>query len=264
MWMCRELLFALLLCFVGKLKASCLPAVPLTLQDIHDGDQKQIESRAQDAFIIRSYPNTSQWEIHGKFDENCAAMIDFNVPGKPGPPPVPLKMTLWSVQSIAVPSAMKLGFEFTDPSATLAPKTQPLNFWISEILSVDTMPRNLPAPVRHLQSSPCIRTPWGKPEVFDDMHDGDMKAITVKSDDLTIEPYGNSQSWVIDSTFDKNCVALVNFDVPGKPNPPPTPLEAAVWSLASAAGMEKPGLFYTEPSENPPLGTPLNVWLRNN
>lgn len=62
-----------------------------------------------------------------------------------------------------------------------------------------------------------------------DMHDGDQKTVALSDGILTITPYGNSQQWSTRTTFDSAlCSALVNFTVPGKPNPPPLPLTARI------------------------------------
>ena len=60
-----------------------------------------------------------------------------------------------------------------------------------------------------------------KGEVMNDVHDGDRKVITVKarSEAVDIKPYGSKESWDVKSKFDADCVARVNFDVPGKPAP---------------------------------------------
>ena len=64
-----------------KVQASCLPTIPLILEDIHDGDQKVIKSIEWDTFVIHSYPNETQWEVKGQWDINCVALVNFNVPG---------------------------------------------------------------------------------------------------------------------------------------------------------------------------------------
>ena len=110
--------------------------------DIHDGDQKQV-SLSDTATIsgyhhltIKPYGNNQTWEVEGQInDEDCTVMIDFNVPGKPGFPPVPLKLTLQSVQSPGR-TARTAACVFTDPSGTLADPTFPLNYWI-EIAALD-------------------------------------------------------------------------------------------------------------------------------
>ena len=70
---------------IAEVLGSCLPTIPLILEDIHDGDQKLIKSVTWDTFTIQSYPNTTQWEVKGQWDINCEALINFNVPGKENP-----------------------------------------------------------------------------------------------------------------------------------------------------------------------------------
>lgn len=261
-----------LVCLFERVRPDCLPTIPLALDDIHDGDQKQIKSITRDTFLIQPLPNTSEWEIEGTFDVNCVALIDFNVPGKPNPPPVPLEMTMWIMQSVAMPSAVKLGFEFTDPSETLAPKTQPLNVWVSPVLTEASAPPELPGTFlsshkkKHSrsQSDECLYTPNGQPEIFYDIKVSDMKDVIVDGEKLVIEPDNDNESWVIDSTFTKGCVTEVNFNVPGYPDPPSASEIGSVWEMASIAGAEKDSIVYTEPSAEPSIGSPLNVWLPGN
>lgn len=244
--------------------SDCLPTIPLVLHDIHDGDEKLINSVTWDTFTIKSYPNTTQWEISGKWDINCAAMIDFNVPGKEDYPPVPLKMKMWIMQSDAVPSAVKLAFEFTDPSETLAPRTQPLNIWLSEALSVsdsEKLPIDVKKKKEKVGGSTCIYTPHNQPKVFNDIFESNMKSILVDSDDMTIKPYDNNQDWTIQSTFQSGCISLVNFNVPGYPNPPTTPLTAQVWGMAAISGETKDSIVYFKPTE---YTLPMNVYLPGN
>ena len=269
-----RLVLAVAAIFISKssfcVRADCLPTIPLVLDDIHDGDQKQIKSITWDTFVLQSYPNTSTWTIEGKFDINCVALIDFNVPGKENPPPVPLKMAMWIMESIAYPSAVKLAFEFTDPSETLAPRTQPLNMWLSPALTGPEQPSVVPLVTKringtHSSSDSCgIYTPHGEAEIFNDMHDGDQKAVTVDKESLTIQPYANNETWVVESTLDaSDCLATVDFNVPGKPNPPDKPLTMGVWGMASISGSDKQGMVYTDLIASP-IATPLNVWVPGN
>jgi hypothetical protein len=58
--------------------------------------------------------------------------------------------------------------------------------------------------------------------IVGDMHDGDYKLVTIKGEALTIKPHANNQTWVITSKYDlKTCSAPIDFNVPGKPSPPP-------------------------------------------
>ena len=257
-----------------KCWADCLPTIPLVLDDMHDGDQKQIQRIEWNTFVIQPYPNTSAWRVDGQFDINCVAFLDFNVTGKTDYPPVPLKMSMWIMESIAIPAAVKLSFEFTDPSATLAPRTQPINIWTSPALS---SPSQIPHEFLQLNqtvkdSDTCgIYTPHGESEIFYDMADGDEKAVTItrenvhrdEMDALTIKPYGNNETWAVETTVDDNCVATVDFNVPDKPNPPATSLEMSVWGMESIAGVSKSAMVYTEPLASP-IGSPVNVWVPGN
>merc|ERR1712032_1450525 len=78
---------------------------------------------------IKPFGNNQTWVVKSTLDaETCSASINFNVPGKPGPPPVNLAATL--VQSIAE-NGENWEFEFTDPSGTLAEKHYLLNRWVA-------------------------------------------------------------------------------------------------------------------------------------
>merc|ERR1711937_209424 len=77
--------------------------------------------------------------------------------------------------------------------------------------------------------------------VFDDMHDGDQKSVadTRKGgvENMHIVPHGNNQTWVVNAPFNpKDCTALVDFNVPGKPGPPPVSLTATPWKMKNTAG----------------------------
>merc|ERR1719163_1111722 len=256
----------LLCALVAGAAAACLPVRdPVVFHDMHDGGMKQITADIDNHFVIVPYNNTESWKITGALDENCTAMIDFHVPGKPAYPPVPLLATMWILGS-SDEKLTKLGFEFTDPSGTLAAAAQPLNFWVQDKWSKTAAAAGLPRP----QPNPawCIYTPAGKPApVFSDMHDGDAKEIRVggtrtDKDKLTIKPHGNNQTWTVQATFDSSCIASVNFDVPGKPNPPPVALDAREWGLVSIGGLARDALIFTDPSATiAPATLPLNAWL---
>jgi len=232
---------------------------PTAFRDTHDGDLKVVEAVGFN-FRITSYNKSQTWEVYGVWDVNCVATVDFNVPGKPNPPPVNLKMTMYVMQSTDE-HLSRLGFEFTDPTSTLAPPTQPLNFWVLE-----KWPK--PQPARStidMKAKTCIDTPLFRSLVVNDMHDGDEKALKVKGNALHITPYNNKQSWNVDATFGDDCVASVNFNVKGKPNPPPVPLDAQVWGMVSIAGLDKVAVLFSDPS-----GTiasehiTLNAWVPSN
>ena len=112
----------------------------------------------------------------------CNAVVDFNVPGKPKPPPVKLKATVWTMsQYLRMGKLEKYVIEFTDPSGRLASSLVPLNAWVQSENAVakfdtGTAPEN------------CIE---GSTVVFKDMHDGDSKQVTLSGNDLIIVPFTN-------------------------------------------------------------------------
>merc|ERR1712151_223200 len=87
--------------------------------DMHDEDKKEVTIEGT-AMKIRPSGNEESWEVEAEIDvASCSALIDFNVPGKPSPPPVKLSASLWVGQSASA-HEMNTEFEFTDPSGTLA------------------------------------------------------------------------------------------------------------------------------------------------
>jgi len=112
--------------------------------------------------------------------------------------------------------------------------------------------------------------------VFADMHDGDTKKVSLEGNKLTIEPptqeTNNESYYIIQSNVDlEKCTAMVNFDVPGKPNPPPVPLLVTFFWMETAlvigdekqSSKKKLALEFTDPSETiaPSKNYPLNVWV---
>eukprot|EP00746_Dinoflagellata_sp_MGD_P145271 gnl/MRDRNA2_/MRDRNA2_77908_c0_seq1.p1 gnl/MRDRNA2_/MRDRNA2_77908_c0~~gnl/MRDRNA2_/MRDRNA2_77908_c0_seq1.p1 ORF type:complete len:259 (+),score=59.66 gnl/MRDRNA2_/MRDRNA2_77908_c0_seq1:17-793(+) len=112
---------------------ACPKELQYIFKDIQDGDLKLVLVRGTSMLIAPFSPRpgqvfTPKWVATGTMDfKSCSAMIDFNVPGKSSPPPVPLKATLLSSQTIV---DKKTEVEFTDPSGTLASKDFPLNHWV--------------------------------------------------------------------------------------------------------------------------------------
>eukprot|EP00965_Chrysotila_dentata_P208513 6184730-Pleurochrysis_carterae.AAC.4 len=106
-------------------------AVSGIFADIHDGDQKKVTvDPARHSLRITPYGNDQTWAVHAKLDPIfCNASVNFNVPGKPGPPPVALSATIWHMSKAKSPSSKK-SVEFTDPSGTLGKAGSPLNIWI--------------------------------------------------------------------------------------------------------------------------------------
>merc|ERR1719440_2054989 len=91
------------------------------------GDKKEV-SITENEITIKPIFNNQTWAVKSHFDRKaCSAVIDFRVPGKPGPPPVALTAGLQFVVG-AAKSVFEL--EFTDPTGTLAAADFPLNHWV--------------------------------------------------------------------------------------------------------------------------------------
>merc|ERR1712137_1385085 len=132
----------------------------------------------------------------------------------------------------------RLGLEFTDPTGTLASPTDPVNLWV-----LDHWPQLQDAEESKkltAASTTCgiEASRFGKASVFNDMHDGDQKALLDKKGKLHITPVSSAESWAVDAKIDSDCKATVDFNVQGKPNPPPVALEAEVWGMVSI--LERP------------------------
>lgn len=102
-------------------------------QDMHDGDMKRgslSKDGSETIYTIVPYNNTQTWTIRSKFDEvHCNCSINFHVPGKPNPPPVPLSMAFYEGGS-GEGQPLLYSAVFTDPSGTIAPPLRPVNAWI--------------------------------------------------------------------------------------------------------------------------------------
>jgi len=232
---------------VSVLGRNCPQELHAVFADMHDGDKKQV-TIAGTSLTIKPSGNSQSWVVKAELDtESCQATIDFNVPGKPNPPPVNLLMTLWLATSDEASAGQaKATFEFTDPSGKLASPHMPLNSWLS-----------LATP----QVVKAISCPESLKAVYADMHDGDKKAVDISQGKMTIRPSGNNQTWVVTADLDDRCTAEVDFNVPGKPSPPPVPLQLKLWHLQSSS-CQKTSFEFSDPSGTlAPPGIPLNAWL---
>lgn len=218
--------------------------------DIHDGDKKEVII-AGTSMTIKPFGNDQSWVVNTEVDtELCSATIDFKVRGKPNPPPVDLLATLWYSLSA---TSERTELEFTDPSGTLAPDGYPLNRWVE----LGAGHHDAGARGSLLPCDLSLDT------VFADMHDGDEKRVAVSGTSMTIKPSGNDQAWEIKSEINTaSCSAVVDFNVSGKPNPPPVTLLATLFHSMSAT-QRKVDVGFTDPS-----GTlartdfPLNLWAQ--
>ncbi|CAK9028189.1 Uncharacterized protein SCF082_LOCUS18241 [Durusdinium trenchii] len=97
--------------------SQCPQSFNAIFADMHDGDQKEVTVDGA-ALEIKPHGNNQTWRVTAALAESCTALIDFNVPGKPNPPPVKLLMTLWWAAANSEKGALeKVTFEFSDPSS---------------------------------------------------------------------------------------------------------------------------------------------------
>jgi len=228
------------------------PPCPRTLKavyaDIHDGDKKEV-TISDSVLTIRPSGNNQTWVVEAHLDrDTCSANVDFNVPGKPSPPPVNITVSLWYSANY---SDYKTEWEFTDPSGTLAPRNFPLNRWVQ--LKWQTKPFK----------AKCLGYSNAYQGVFADMHDGDKKEVTISHTSVSIKPRGNNQTWVVNTQLDtESCTANVDFNVPGKPNPPPVNLLVSFLHNHAPTGLFKYEAEFTDPSGTlAPADFPLNHWV---
>lgn len=194
---------------------------------------------------IKPSGNDEQWVITADFDPSTgSAVVDFNVPGKPNPPPVSLTATYWTHSSA---KESKVVFEFTDPSGTLGAPDFPLNQWVQ---------------LGDAKAPDFTGCPSSLEMVYADMHDGDKKKVVVDGSSLTITPFGNDQTWTINADLDTDsCTASVDFNVPGKDDHPPVPLQGT-FIVASKGGQQKTIFEFTDPSGTlADASMPLNHWV---
>merc|ERR1719240_1074112 len=98
-----------------------------------------------------------------------------------------------------------------------------------------------------------------------DMHDGDQKLISwdPENNNLLIQPHGNDQKWLVNTTEDADCTASIDFRVPGKPGPPPCALKGHIASIIAMGQRRRSAIGFTDPSgqlnEDPDF--PLNYWI---
>merc|ERR1719326_791757 len=92
-----------------------------------------------------------------------------------------------------------------------------------------------------------------------------MKQIHQKGSLMTITPYKNNQTWTVETQIKRDgnmCTATVDFNVPGKPNPPPIALTATyltnIHGERTFQGVEvRTRWEFTVPTAN----LPLNSWV---
>eukprot|EP00122_Pirum_gemmata_P015376 Pgem_evm1s14371 len=106
-----------------------------------------------------------------------------------------------------------------------------------------------------IQNSKC---PQKANLVFADMHDGDSKRVYFHGSEIEIYPYDNEEEWKVVATMNTDdCTAIIDFNVAGKPSPPPFKLKAKFWTMISYDSQIKPLVEFTKVDEK----FPLNHWV---
>lgn len=220
--------------------------------DMHDGDKKEVTVTGS-SMVIKPSGSNQTWTVKAVFDRtSCSADVDFNVPGKPKPPPVNLTLSYWTALTPAGRDPVsKATFEWFDPSGKLAPADVPVNTWVQ----LDTQ-----------SDRPGAGCPMKLQTVFADMHDGDKKNVKIDGSSLIITPGDIKENWTVKAKLDTDtCTAIVDFNVPGKPHPPTVKFTLSLWNLFSlyqAKFQEKVSFEFTDASGT--LSTkdyPLNTWV---
>ena len=132
------------------------------------------------------------WTVEATMDLRfCNASVDFNVPGKPNPPPNKLTATVWrQARYLTTGILTKNAIVFTDPSGTLALPSVPLNTWVQlrkDFVYDDYFP--------NVDVEGCIEN--GLSLVFQDQRDGDRKLVTVVADMVTLTSFDGDKRFVI-------------------------------------------------------------------
>jgi len=99
--------------------------------------------------------------------------------------------------------------------------------------------------------------------VFADMHDGDEKVVSISDGSMTITSANATQTWKATTDFDcATRTAMVDFDVPGKDDHPPVPIQATMYKSLSADS-RKTTFVYTDTSGQlvDDSKFPLNQWV---
>lgn len=203
-----------------------------TLADMGDGDQKILS--VHDNMLTIGQPGI--WNLTTPLDSTCSAVIDFQGAGKPNYPPCNLVGKVWQT------SIGTIQLEFTDKTGTITKDpTYPLNIWTSL--------KSEPA-ANHCASFAASQ--------FQDLHDGDVKTVRVHNGEIKM---GQAGIWSLKTSLDgKTCQAMIDFSTTTKPDQPPVPLLAEVFTADGGNVM----IVFTDPSAtlNKDPSYPLNIWIR--
>lgn len=239
----------------------CPDALDAIYRDMYSGDEKQVTIKG-DSMTIKAIGANQSWEVNANFSRQspfwCSAEVDF-------PSASPLRAKLWTLYGVGLSAnngtelVRKTAYQFLAASAS----PDIVNQW-SQINSVAV-------PGWPVGVEPCGNFVKFIDGVYADMRDGDKKQVTFDygSSTMTITPWGNNQTWVVRAVVDpKSCSASIDFNVPGKPRPPPVALIGSMWSstapnIFGEMTLQRAIIEFTDPSGT--LGAhdrTLNSWVQ--
>lgn len=100
--------------------------------------------------------------------------------------------------------------------------------------------------------------------IFYDIHDNDYKKILINNNKIKIFPYKSREKWEVKCEIESNYSCYVNFNVKGKPNPPPYPLEMKISQIISNKKLSLVILFFDPTGKLQKKNIPLNIWYNVN
>ena len=99
----------------------------LVFYDIHDGDHKLVQI-VKNKMTILPYKSNQHWIIESDLNRNLTSRVNFSVPGKPKPPPVPLTLKFSEIQSFQNGGKTFVAL-FFDETGTISSPSVPVNIW---------------------------------------------------------------------------------------------------------------------------------------
>lgn len=101
--------------------------------------------------------------------------------------------------------------------------------------------------------------------IFYDIHDKDYKKIIFNNNNnITILPFKSNKKWIVHSNINNKLRGEVNFNVKGKPNPPPINIEIKFSFLQTDNKYILVALFFDPTGKISLPNIPLNIWYNIN
>tara|TARA_B100001093_G_C26811405_1_gene1007736 strand:+ start:89 stop:406 length:318 start_codon:yes stop_codon:yes gene_type:complete len=100
--------------------------------------------------------------------------------------------------------------------------------------------------------------------IFYDIHDNDYKKIYINNNKIKIFPYKNREKWEVNCKLNSNNSCLVNFNVKGKSNPPPIPIEMVFSQIIYNENISLAIVFFDPTGKLQKKNIPLNIWYNVN